>query len=47
MGVLPYPIKALAELQRNVLSNIYLFLNEAKRLCLNHCFWLLDDAEWC
>ena len=38
--------KALAKLQRNVASNIICFcFNEAKRLCLNHCSWLLDDAE--
>ena len=37
--------KALAELQRNVASNIYFCLNKAKRLCLSHCSQLLDDVE--
>ena len=22
-------------------------LSEARRLCLNHCSWLLDDVKWC
>ena len=38
----------MAKLQRAMFYQTFICfcLSEAKRLCLNHCSWLLDDVEF-